>query len=98
VSAARVSTEVVFRPGPDSNATFDTGEVARLTVWTQRIFGADKLPIKEKSGEFLLPNLVPGATYLVRVDVPGFAPVWAPFTAPAAGAEPAAIVVEPKKM
>ena len=95
--AARVSTEIVFRSGPDSNATFATGEVARLTVWTQRIFGADKLPIKEKPSEFLLPNLVPDATYLVRVDVPGFAPVWTPFTAPAAGAEPAVIVVEPKK-
>lgn len=97
VSAARVSTEVVFRSGPDSNATFDTGEVARLTVGTQRIFGADKLPIKEKPGEFLLPNLVPGAQYLVRVDVPGFAPTWTPLTAPAAGAEPAVLVVTPRK-
>jgi RNA polymerase sigma factor (sigma-70 family) len=96
--AARISTELVFRPGPTANETFDTGEIAELAVGTDRILGADGRATKDKSGDFLLPNLIPGALYTVRVDVPGFSPERIALRAPvAASIEQAVIVVEPKK-
>jgi hypothetical protein len=93
----RFSTALVFRPGPTANETFATGEVAGLTVRTERVFGAENRPVKEHSGDYLVPILIPGASYTVRVDVPGFRPATANFKAPPAGSgEPTVVVLEPK--
>jgi len=98
-SAARISTELVFRPGPTANETFDTGEIAELAVGMDRILGGDGQAVKDKSGDFLLANLIPGALYTVRVEVAGFSLERIALRAPITGrSEPVVVVVAPRKL
>jgi hypothetical protein len=92
----RLTVELLFRAGPQSSETFTTGEPAALGVDTQRVFGAENAPLRHQRGEFVLPNLIPGAPYSVRVDLAGFHPGRVTFHAPPPGSqEPVEVVIRP---
>src|SRR5262249_851683 len=85
VSPSRISMELVFRPGDSINDSLQWRTQVCLTIWTSWIYGRDYTPVEAKTGEYLLPDLIPGAMYNVRVEGRGvrFGPV--SFVAPPAG-------------
>jgi RNA polymerase sigma factor (sigma-70 family) len=96
VPGAQLRNELIFRPGPAANDTFQTGETAGLFVATDRVFGAAHRPARVAAGEYLISNLIPGAGYSVIATINGFQQTTVTFTAPAAGAtEPSSIAIEP---
>jgi RNA polymerase sigma factor (sigma-70 family) len=60
--------DVLLRPGPTIQDSFEQGGPAYLTVPAGRFFGPQSVRLDPKTGVLTFSSLIPGATYLVQAD------------------------------
>jgi hypothetical protein len=85
VAEARLSFDLVLRPGEDANQSAHSGKPAGLGVPATAMYSLARRPTDAGDGTFHLPDLIPGATYAVWAMAAGRLSEKETFTAPATG-------------
>jgi hypothetical protein len=91
VAGARLTPCLAFRPGDDMNTARQNRTDAELTVYMTHVCGRGYAAVEQTDGEYLLPNLIPGATYTVDAQHAGGYLGRATFTVPPAGSTTPAV-------
>jgi hypothetical protein len=85
VGRLHVLFDLEIRPGLDEGEAMGNGGRAVEKLQASLIYGDSYGPIVERNGTLRLPDLIPGATYLVSLHEPRTTPPKIRFTAPMTG-------------
>ena len=92
-------TELVFRPGPSINESYQVGGLATLSLWYDRLLGAASKPEQGDDGDYILDGLIPDMTYTLWTTIPNYSPTRTTFKAPPPGStKPIIIDIEPLEL